>query len=96
MRKPSGIDDRPAKGAAVALTTVAAALIACAVHAGVGGAPTSLQGSPAVVDPCIAADEDLRHPGWARPEQARAGQPLLDDPRTTRWFVSPAAVRVVR
>lgn len=96
MGRPPGIDARPARLLAIALTAVSAALVACALHARLAAGPAHLDGRPSIGDACIAADEDLRHPGWARPEQARAGQPLLDDPRAARWFVAPAAVRVVK
>jgi len=92
-----GFDARPARLLAIVLAVVSASLVACAVHAHLTAAPAAaLTDRPVLADPCIVADEDLRHPGWARPEQARAGQPLLDDPRAARWFVAPADVRVVK
>ena len=91
-----GFDARPARILAIVLAVVSASLVACAVHAHLTAGPAAALTDRPVLDPCIVADEDLRHPGWARPEQSRAGQPLLDDPRAARWFVEPAAVRVVK
>ena len=96
--RDGGFDLRPAKVVVLVLALVALSFGVCVVHAVTIAkrAEPSLAGYPVLGDGCIMADEDLRHPGWARPEQARAGQPLLEDSRAARWFASPAAVRVVR
>jgi hypothetical protein len=90
-------DLRPAKIVGLVLALVLLALSGCVVHAMIVAKPSSptLEGHPVLGDSCLMADEDLRHPSWARSEQARAGQPLLADPRAARWFASPITMRVV-
>jgi len=92
-----GFGMRPAKVVVLVLALVALSFGACVVHAVIIAkrARPTLAGHPVLGDGCIMADEDLRHPGWARPEQARAGQPLLEDSRAARWFAAPVPVRVM-
>jgi hypothetical protein len=44
--------------------------------------------------PSLTPHDDLRHPSWGRAEQARAGQPLLVDPRPAKRFVQPVPLQV--
>ena len=72
-------------------------LVAAFVHALVVPDPLapSLQAVRALhlTDLAILSADDLRHPGWARPEPGRAGHPSLPDPRIHRKLVEPVPMR---
>ncbi len=46
----------------------------------------------ALSDLALMSRDDLRHPGWGRPEQGRAGQPGLPDPRAPFFPALPMKV----
>jgi hypothetical protein len=70
-------------GAAVAAIALAGA---CLAHAAVTSHEANdpalgLARRLALSDLALMPRDDLRHPGWGRPEQGRSGQPGLPDPR---------------
>ena len=46
----------------------------------------------ALSDLALMPRDDLRHPGWGRPEQGRSGQPGLPDPRAPLFPALPMKV----
>lgn len=88
---------------AVALAGISLSVLAgCVVHAivaarGEGDAHSlAMTRRLSLTDLALVPYEDLRHPGWGRPEQARAGQPGLPDPRGVRVLVRPPAIEVIK
>ena len=108
MTSPSETDSSlrslgaPGRLAVVLFCIVLSGLTGCIVHAFVTACGERLTASLAMTrrlqlsDLAVVPNEDLRHPGWGRPEQARAGQPALPDPRAVGILIHPQPVKVIK
>lgn len=89
----------PARWAILSVACVTILLIACLLHA-VLTERHEHEGTHALIrqhrlsDVALTPHDDLRHPGWGRPEQGRSGQPGLPDPRGTSALFHPVPMKV--
>jgi len=79
--------------AVVALTLAGGCLAHAALTSHEPNEPTlDLVRRLALSDLALMPRDDLRHPGWGRPEQGRSGQPGLPDPRAPLFPALPMKV----